>query len=141
MSQVVKENIEALCNRLEEFITTKTVVGEAIHLDGVTLVPLVDVSFGLGVGGSEEDQKKAASGAGGMGAKITPSAVLVIIGSTVQLIHIKNQDAVSKLIDMAPGIVDKLGFDHWFGNKKEEKTDPDVSFEETIVTDLPKEGR
>ena len=119
MSQVVKENIEALCNRLEEFITTKTVVGEAIHLDGVTLVPLVDVSFGLGVGGSEEDQKKAASGAGGMGAKITPSAVLVIIGSTVQLIHIKNQDAVSKLIDMAPGIVDKLGFDHWFGNKKE----------------------
>ena len=76
-----------------------------------------------------------------MGAKITPSAVLVIIGSTVQLIHIKNQDAVSKLIDMAPGIVDKLGFDHWFGNKKEEKTDSDVSFEETIVTDLPKEGR
>ncbi len=131
MSQAVKENIEALCKELEEFVSSKTVVGEAITIGDVVLLPLVDVTFGMGVGGGDGKDGKQANGAGGMGAKITPSAVLAVVHGNVQLINIKNQDAVSKLIDMAPGVVSKLNFGSMFGNKKET---PDVTFEETIVT-------
>ena len=37
-----------------------------------------------------------------MGGKISPSAVLVISKNGTRLVNIKNQDAVTKIIDMAP---------------------------------------
>lgn len=135
MGAAINSNIEALCNKLEDFISTKTVVGEAITIGDVVLLPLIEVSFGMGAGGSENpDKKKTDSGAGGMGAKITPSAVIAIINGNVQLINIKNQDAVNKLIDMAPGVVSKLNFGSVFGKKNDEPKE-EVKFEEKIVVE------
>ncbi len=57
-----------------------------------------------------ENNPKKENGVGGLGAKITPSSVLVIQDGSVQLINIKNQDSLSKLIDMVPGLVSKLNF-------------------------------
>ena len=42
--------MENLFKGMDGFITTKTVVGDAIHLDGTIILPLVDVSFGVGAG-------------------------------------------------------------------------------------------
>ena len=55
----------------------------------------------------------------------------------MQLINIKNQDAVSKLIDMAPGVVNKLNFGAVFGGGKKEKQEPEetVTFEEELVVE------
>ena len=41
-----QNTVEALFRGMDSFITTKTVVGEAIHIDDTILLPLVDVSFG-----------------------------------------------------------------------------------------------
>ena len=134
MGTGISNNIDALCGKLENFISTKTVVGEAITIGDVVILPLIEVTFGMGVGGSENKEKKnSESGAGGMGAKITPSAVLAIINGNVQLINIKNQDAVNKLIDMAPGVVSKLNFGSVFGKKEEPKEE--VKFEEKIIVE------
>lgn len=35
---------------MENFVSTKTVVGEAIHIGDTIILPLVDVSFGVGLG-------------------------------------------------------------------------------------------
>ena len=49
------------------------------------------------------------SGAGGgLGGKITPSAVLVLQNGTARLVNIKNQDTVTKLLDMVPDLVNKF---------------------------------
>ena len=88
---------------MDSFITTKTVVGEAIHIDDTILLPLVDVSFGVGAGAFAENAKNNAGG--GMGGKISPSAVLVISKNGTRLVNIKNQDAVTKIIDMAPDLI------------------------------------
>lgn len=95
--------LEGLFSRLEHFINSKTVIGEPIHIGKTIILPLIEVGFGMGGTHSEP-------GGGGMGAKITPSAVLVIDENTsqVQLVNIKNQDALGKIIDMAPGIVSKI---------------------------------
>ena len=115
---------------MDNFVSSKTVVGEPVVVGGVTLIPLVDVSVGVGAGGANNG-----AGGGGLGAKIMPSAVIAISNGTVQLVNIKNQDAVSKLIDMAPGIAAKLNFGSAFG-KKEEKEEKTVKFEEkTVVED------
>lgn len=129
MGKDFKESVEVLFDKVDDLVSTKTVVGEAIQLDGITIVPLIEVSVGAGVGAKEN------SGAGGgMGAKITPTAVLVIHAGGVQTIHLQNQDAVSKLIDMAPGVVDKLNFGAIFKDRKK-AAEPEVSFEEEIIVE------
>ena len=41
---------------------------------------------------------------------MTPSAIMVVAGKSVQLINVKDNNSVNKLIDMVPGIVDKINF-------------------------------
>ena len=126
-------SLNVLFDKVEDIVSTKTIIGDAITLGDLTLLPLIEVSVGVGVGtkeGAKEDS------AGGMGAKITPSAVLVIQNGNVQMINIKNQDAVNKLIDMAPGIASKLNFGAIFGKRNENKQpQEEVKFEEEIVTE------
>lgn len=134
MGKGIGNNIDVLCDKLENFISTKTVVGDAITIGDVVILPLIEVSFGLGVGSNENiDKKNSESSGGGMGAKITPSAVIAIINGNVQLINIKNQDAINKLIDMAPGVVSKLDFGSVFGKK--DKPKEEVKFEEKIIVE------
>ena len=71
-------------------------------------MPLVDVSFGVGAGAGSNGTKNSASGAGGLGGKMTPSAVLVIKDGGVKLVNIKNQDAVTKVLDMVPDLIEKF---------------------------------
>ena len=73
---------------MDSFITTKTVVGDAIHIGDTIILPLVDVSFGVAAGAFSQDKKN--NGAGGMGGKIMPSAVLVIQNGTTKLVNIKD---------------------------------------------------
>jgi len=103
-----KSNLETLFGNLDSFISTKTVVGEPIHIGDVIMLPLIDVFFGLGAGSATDKEKKDTGHKAGLGAKITPSAVIVIKNGTVQLVNVKNQDALSKLIDMAPGLLSKF---------------------------------
>lgn len=43
-----------------------------------------------------------------MSAKMSPSAVLVIQGGVTKLVNVKNQDAITKVIDMAPDFINKF---------------------------------
>ena len=98
--------VESLFKGMDSFITTKTVVGDAIHIGDTIILPLVDVSFGVAAGAFSQEKKN--NGAGGMGGKITPSAVLVIQNGTTKLVNIKNQDGLTKVLDMVPDFVDRF---------------------------------
>ncbi|AMJ39826.1 MULTISPECIES: GerW family sporulation protein [Anaerotignum] len=128
MGKDFKESVDVLFNKVEDLVSTKTVVGEAITIGDLTLLPLIEVAVGAGAGAKEN-----VNAAGGVGARITPSAVLVIQNGSVQTINVKNQDAVSKLIDMAPGVVNKLNFGAVFGNRDKKEPQEDVKFEEEVI--------
>lgn len=98
--------VESLFKGMDSFITTKTVVGEAIHIGETIILPLVDVSFGVAAGVFSDDKKQ--NGGGGMGGKLMPSAVLVISNGTTKLVNVKNQDGVTKILDMVPDFVNKF---------------------------------
>lgn len=100
--------VESLLKGMDTVLSTKTVVGEATNIGDTIILPLVDVTFGVGAGAGNNGQKNAASGAGGLGGKMTPSAVLVIKNGAVKLVNIKNQDAVTKVLDMIPDFVEKF---------------------------------
>lgn len=121
-----KENfqgvVEALMRGMDTVLSTKTVVGEATQVGDTIILPLVDVSFGVGAGAGNNGQKNSASGAGGLGGKMTPSAVLVIKNGSTKLVNIKNQDAVTKVLDMIPDIVERFSKP----KEKDEMSDAEV---------------
>ncbi len=100
------EVVESLLGGMNKIMAAKTVVGEATKVGDTIIVPLVDVSFGVGAGSSEADKKNG--GCGGFGAKMSPSAVLVIKNGSTKLVNIKNQDAVTKVLDLVPDIADRF---------------------------------
>ena len=119
--------MEALVKGAESVFTTKTVVGEATKIDDTIIIPLVDVSFGIGAGAGKDSRKNG--GMGGMSGKMSPSAVLLIKNGQTRLVNIKNQDSVSKVIDMIPDLVDR------FTTPKQEM----MSDEEAVDAAFPEE--
>ena len=114
-----ESTVSSLFKGMDHFISSKTVVGDAITVGDTIILPLVDVTFGVGAGASAGEAKN--NGAGGLGGKISPSAVLVIQDGTIRLVYVKNQDAVTKVLDMIPDFVNKFT-----SGKTGGKSDPKV---------------
>ena len=100
--------VESLFKGMDNFLSTKTVVGDAVKFDdGTIILPLVEVSFGVGAGAFAGDKKNNAGG--GLGGKITPSSVLVIQNGSSKVVNVKEKDGVSKILDMIPDVINKFG--------------------------------
>ena len=110
--------VKALFEGMDSVVSSKTVVGDAIHINGTIILPLVDVSFGIGAGSFNAEKKE--KGMGGMGGRISPSAVIVIQDGKTRLVNIKNQDTITKILDMIPDVMDR------FSEKDEKMTEKDV---------------
>ena len=122
--------VESLLKGMDTVLSTKTVVGEATQIGDTIILPLVDVTFGVGAGAGAGE--KGNSGGGGLGRKMSPSAVLVIRDGYTKLVNVKNQDTMTKILDMVPDLVDK------FTSKKGEKEDmPD---EEVVDIAFPEKA-
>lgn len=98
--------MESLLKGVDSILSTKTVVGEAKEFGDTIILPLVDVTFGIGAGGNASDKKDGAGG--GLTGKMSPSAVIVIKDGHTKLVNVKNQDAVTKILDMVPDVIDKI---------------------------------
>ena len=117
----LKNTVESLFKGMDSVVSSKTVVGEAIHIGETIILPLVDVSFAVGAGAFEQDKKN--KGAGGLGGKMTPSAVLVIQDGKTILVNIRNQDTITKILDMVPDVVERFSNQ----NKEKKMTEDDVA--------------
>ena len=114
-----KSTVEALFKGMDAVVSSKTVVGDAIHINDTIILPLVDVSFGIGAGSSSADKKE--KGMGGIGGKMSPSAVIVIQGGKTKLVNVKNQDTITKILDKLHDVVDS------FTGKDERMTEKEVN--------------
>ena len=113
--------IDSLMKGADAVFSAKTVVGEPVRIDDTIILPLVDISFGMGAGASAKDSKNGAGG--GITGKVSPSAVLVIKNGTSKLVNVKNQDAITKILDLVPDVVDKISD---MINKKDMPSDKEV---------------
>ena len=126
-------SLDTLFSKMDGFVSSKTVVGEPMQMGDITVIPLVDVSFGVGAGASDktEEKKSGELCGGGLGAKISPSAVIIINDGKIQLINVRNENSVNKLIDMVPGVLDRLSFKK--GSKKKLSEEEKAVFEEERI--------
>lgn len=95
------EDVERLfktaVGEIERMLTSKTVVGEPVTVEGNTLIPLIAVGFGFGAGGGtgkmRKGQEEGFGGGTGGGGGVKPVAVIVINADGVRVEAIKGGTA------------------------------------------------
>jgi uncharacterized spore protein YtfJ len=100
------QTVQELFQGMDQVVSTKTVVGEPQVVGDVIIVPLVDVSFGLGAGTFSKE--KSDSHAGGIGGKVMPSAILIIKGNETRLVNVRDQDTLIRALDLLPSAVSRI---------------------------------
>ena len=112
--EVVEGLIKTTLQEIEKVLTTKTVVGEPITVEGRTLIPLISIGFGFGAGGGsgkgEAKQKGEGEGGGtGGGAWVRPKAVVIMDKDGVRVEPIRGglSTALEKLGETIPRIIEK----------------------------------
>jgi uncharacterized spore protein YtfJ len=109
------ENFENLLKtslaEIEKVLTTKTVVGEPIMVEGTTIIPLISIGFGFGGGGGTGKSKNSDEGSGnglGGGGGAKPVAVIVIDkGGSVRVVPVKGGRIVESLGDLIRRAMEK----------------------------------
>ena len=121
--------VGAMLKGMGGFVSARTVIGEPLTVSGATIIPLVDVSFGMGAGAFAGEKKDHTGG--GVTGKVEPTAVLIIQNGTTRLVDIKNSDTLSKILEFAPTVVDRIT--NAFSGRKDEDID-------AAVDDIRKNG-
>ncbi|MDT3698624.1 MAG: spore germination protein GerW family protein [Thermincola sp.] len=107
----LKQNLDAIFSHLENMFKAKTVIGEPIEIGEITLVPVVNVTFGIGTAGGEgkDTGEQGAGGIGaGTGARLIPAAVIVIKGDQVSMLPVSGKSSLENIVEMVPEVVAKL---------------------------------
>jgi uncharacterized spore protein YtfJ len=102
--QEIKGFFDQAVSEIERMLTTKTVVGEPIKIEGTTIIPLVNVGFGFCVGGGEGSDSEKGSGYGGGtggGGGVKPVAIIIIDdkGVRVERISAGTASVLEKAVD------------------------------------------
>lgn len=112
----IGEVMDITMQKVKEMIDANTIVGEPIHADGVTLIPVSKISVGFGSGGSEFGKKKPDEdgrnfgGGGGAGITVTPVVFLVISGGNVRVLSVDSapQSTADRIIEMLPQVMERV---------------------------------
>ena len=120
VSDLMRSTIE----KVHELADTNTIVGQPIHTpDGVTLIPISRVSFGVGSGGGDDGkaQPRGFGGGGGAGVKIDPVAFLTIKDGVTRVLSVAAPPVTTldRIVEMAPDLMDKA--EKFLDKKKAEK--------------------
>ncbi len=117
MSHPLPNMLDATFQKVKEMIQVDSVMGTPITTpEGVTIIPVCKVSYGVGGGGSDFATKSTArpeypfGGGTAVGAKITPIAFLVINGQNVRMLPVATpaNTTTDRVIEMIPDTLDRI---------------------------------
>ncbi|MFO7311618.1 MAG: spore germination protein GerW family protein [Bacillota bacterium] len=102
-------NVEAILDKILGAMSTRTVVGEPMEVQGLTLVPVLTIAFGFGAGGGEAPnaQQGGSGGGGGGGARVKVEGVLVIKDGDARFLPTTSGGTLDRLLDMVPDLLQK----------------------------------
>ena len=124
------ELMKITMEHIKTMADANTIIGTPIHAEGVTLIPVSKMSFGVGGGGTEFTTKAGAptasfGGGSAASAKLEPVAFLVVReDGNVKLLPVAPPPAttVDRVIETVPEVVDKVtGFIEKQQEKKAKK--------------------
>ncbi|MBC7085631.1 MAG: sporulation protein [Methanomethylovorans sp.] len=107
----LEDLMKEVSSELERLVSTKTVVGDAVTVGDITIIPVTKVSFGFGTGGGEgkgKDNEEGFGGGGGAGAKIEPVAFIIVSKDDVRMLSISGKSDIGVLLESVPGLIEKI---------------------------------
>ncbi len=112
---IVGEITRTTLEEIQKVLTSRTVVGEPITVEGATIIPLVSAGFGFGAGGGSgkgESNKKGEGAVGGTGggAWVRPIALVIIDKNGVRVEPVQRglTSVVENLTNTVPKVVEKF---------------------------------
>ncbi|MBQ4119206.1 MAG: GerW family sporulation protein [Clostridia bacterium] len=107
----IKNIMDTTLEKLKGMINADIITGNPIEINGITLIPVSKVAYGIATGGSDFPTKSSTQvfgGGGGAGVTVSPIAFIVINGDNVKMLPVYNElTTVEKAINMAPEIIEK----------------------------------
>ena len=112
----IGELMQTTMDNVKNILKVDTVVGDPIYTpDGITLVPISQISVGFGGVGLEFNSKKTGGerpygGGNATGVKINPIGFLVIKDGVIRMINVTPpaNTTVDRLIDLVPQVMDRV---------------------------------
>lgn len=117
MSKNLPNMLDATIAKLRDMVNVNSVVGDPIvTADGVTIIPVSNVSVGFGGGGSDfvsknvNHQENPFGGGVGAGVKVTPVAFLIIKDGNVRMMPVATpaNTTADRIVEMVPDTLDKI---------------------------------
>ncbi len=117
MSKNLPNMLDATIAKLKDMVSVNSVVGDPIvTADGVTIIPVSNVSVGFGGGGSDfvsknvNHQENPFGGGVGAGVKVTPVAFLIIKEGSVRMLPVATpaNTTADRIVEMVPDTLDKI---------------------------------
>ena len=125
MDNKLNSMMSTAMDKVRDMVDTNTIVGQPITTpDGVTLIPISKVSFGIGGGGGDygKNAKDGFGGGAGAGVKIDPVAFLIIKDGVTRMMPVaaSPKSTMDRIVDMAPELMDKV--EKYLDKKGEKET-------------------
>ena len=125
-------SMEQMVEGMDKAIGTKTVMGEAVDLGGGRFViPLADVSFGMGAGAGVNEKYNSNRGGGGVSAKMTPHAVLLIENGTARIINVQEENKAVHFLESVPDLINR--FSSLLKKEAKTETESEAAFDNMEV--------
>ncbi len=113
----INDLLATTMEKIRTVLDSNTIIGEPIHADDVTLIPISRLSFGFASGGSDFATKKQKGadgntfgGGSGAGVKLEPTAFLIVKGDSVRILPVGPgpETTGERIVDMVPQVIDKV---------------------------------
>ena len=118
------EVMDLTMTKIKEMVDVNTVIGDPIVTpDGITLIPVTQVSMGLATGGADVPAKSSngIGAAAGSSVKMFPMGFLIIKDGMIRFVSTKApaDNTIDRILDSVPDLFDRM--EHLIQNVKNPK--------------------
>lgn len=98
-------------SKIRQLVDADTIIGKPISTpDGITVIPVSRMSFGIGTGGTTGSKGISFTGGNGAGVKIEPVGFFVIKDGTCRMISVNSSplSTMDRVVEMMPDVLDRI---------------------------------
>ena len=98
-------------SKIRQLVDADTIIGKPISTpDGITVIPVSRMSFGIGTGGTTGSKGISFTGGNGAGVKVEPVGFFVIKDGTCRMISVNSSplSTMDRVVDMMPDVLDRI---------------------------------
>ena len=98
-------------SKIRQLVDADTIIGKPISTpDGITVIPVSRMSFGIGTGGTTGSKGISFTGGNGAGVKVEPVGFFVIKDGTCRMISVNSSplSTMDRVVEMMPDVLDHI---------------------------------